>query len=82
MHIVYFASRVQGRRVEEAKGEERRGGRKKMEGRRRKREAKKKFLARQRYASTRPCAHGTRLIVPKERIFLERFRAVAKEIHR
>lgn len=69
---------------EESGGSERRGaegggGRKKDAEKRWREEERgeKKLLARQRCASTR-----TRLIVPKERIFTERFRAVAKEIRR
>lgn len=89
MHIAYFASRVQGwggGKVGEAKGEERSGGgggrKKDAEKRWREEErGEKKLLARQRCASTALCTR-TRLIVPKERIFTERFRAVAKEIRR
>lgn len=62
-----------GEKVEEARGEERR----RKKGRGKKMEAKKSVLGAAKALCTR-----TRLIVPEERIFLERFRAVAKEIHR
>lgn len=77
MRIVYFASRVQGWGWGKKwrKREERRGGGKKDGGK--KMEAKKSVLGAAKALCTR-----TRLIVAEERIFLERFRAVAKEIHR
>lgn len=69
-----------GKRKERSGG----GGGRKKEAEKRWREeerGEKKLLARQRCASTALCTR-TRLIVPKERIFTERFRAVAKEIRR
>lgn len=69
-----------GKRKERSGG----GGGRKKDAEKRWREeerGEKKLLARQRCASTALCTR-TRLIVPKERIFTERFRAVAKEIRR
>lgn len=69
-----------GKRKERSGG----GGGRKKDAEKRWREeerGEKKLLARQRCASTALYTR-TRLIVPKERIFTERFRAVAKEIRR
>lgn len=85
MHIVYFASPVQGwgkSAGSERSGVERSGEERKKKGCGKKTGKERGEKSCWRASKGAASCTRTRFIVPKKRIFLQRFRAVAKEIHR